>query len=422
MNNSTSCISEKLAKLIRCQTVTVRNGNNYSAFGEIHALLPKLYPNVFATMNLEIIGGYSMVLRWSGSDKTAKPILFCAHLDVVPAGEDWTKNPFGGEIENGKIYGSGTIDMKNILACLLESAEDLIGEGFIPKQDIYFAFGHDEEIGGFEGAGKIAQYFNENEIKFAMVVDEGGFIGEVNRQKIARIAVAEKGILNLVLTAKDGGGHASVPPEKSALGRLSEAVSRIESNKSPLVLIDVVRDYFAVIMPDCDFENLQELSKKRDYNALLRTTAVATMMQAGHAHNVLPKIATANINVRLMPGEKAVDYYGFVCDLISDLDVEIAMNVLRETDKISDYKSETFKQFCNISKEIFVDAKPVPYLMTGSTDSSFYEPLTDNIYKFCPFELEKNQFSTIHAADEYVTQKSLHGAVLFYKKLMQAKW
>ena len=417
--------AENLAKIIQCQTVSVSNGDDYSAFAQIHTLLQKLYPNVFSVMNFTKINDYSIILRWSSSQKSAKPVLYCAHLDVVPAGEGWTKSPFGGEICNGKIYGRGALDMKNTLACLLESAESLITTGFTPRQDIYFAFGHDEELGGFNGAANVAKYFAENNIKFEMILDELGFISTENDRKIARIGVSEKGISNFTLTARDDGGHASTPAQSTALGRLSEAIVRIEKNQPPIKLTPLAKDYFSAICPEINLENadeLQKLSQNAMHNALLRTTAATTIMKGGHRHNVLPKIATANVNVRLLQGTTSDEYYEFLQDLISDLDIEITARKMKEAIKVSDYKSEIYKKFSGIVKDFFADAIPVPHLMTGSTDSSFYENLSENIYRFCPFELEKGQYETIHAADEYVRVDSLQTAIEFYKSVMKTEW
>jgi len=428
---------DSLSLLIRCPTVSISEPDgDYIAFTALHRVLPYRYPHIFNTMTIETVNTHSLVLRWRGSIPNADPLLFCAHLDVVPAGEDWQEDPFGGNRSGGNIYGRGALDVKNILVCLLEAAESLIAEGFVPESDIYFAFGHDEEIGGQHGAGEIIKYFTQKNLRFAMVLDEGGFISAHRGQHIAEIGVAEKGIMNLNLRCRDKGGHASMPPQQSALGRLSEALSRLESCQPTPHLTPLTEDYFLTIAGMLTKRQRFALANRAvmsrqlrkaltvhpQYNALLRTTAVATMASSGQAHNVLPKVAEATVNVRLLTGMSSHEYLAFAQRLTADLDVEMTMDKMKEPGIVSEYHDTTFDKLANAVRDTFGPITVAPYLMVGSTDANYYEPLSNHVYRFGPFAVTAAQRATIHAADEYISEQSLGTAVLFYRTLMAQGW
>jgi len=429
--------AESLSQVLRCPTVSVKPTESYpdyTAFTTQRHVLEERYPLVFAKMQLTTVAEHSFVLHWHGKNSDKLPLLFCAHLDVVPAGEDWTYDPFGGERANGNIYGRGAIDIKNLLCCLLEAAELQLADGITPEQDIYFAFGHDEEIGGKEGAAAIAGYFTEQNIEFDIVLDEGGFIYQTgDNPPIAQIAVAEKGIMNLTITARDAGGHASIPTAKhSALGRLSEALVRLEANQMPAKFTPLTTAYFTKIAGTLTKKQRYYLANRKlfkrralkiftqlpAHNAMMRTTAVATVAQSGDALNVLPKMAIGHVNVRLLTGTSSDEYIAFAKALISDLDVEITAAKQKEPGIVSEYGDDAFNSLASTIRDVYGNIIVAPYLMVASTDAAYYEPLSRHVYRFCPFVIDRAQHATMHAADEFVQEESLGRAVLFYRKLM----
>ena len=202
------------------------------------------------------------VLFIIGKEQIAQkaPVLFLAHYDVVPAEEStlnqWTHSPFSGYIDNEWIWGRGAIDNKSQVMSLLEATEKLLKENFIPRQDIYFAFGHDEEIGGENGALKIAEYLKTKNLEFAMLLDEGGImVKDVFpgiTKTIAFIATAEKGDMNIEMAVFDKGGHSSIPPKETAIDILSKAIIKLNKHPMPARMQEPTVEMFNILAPHFD--------------------------------------------------------------------------------------------------------------------------------------------------------------------------
>ncbi len=429
--------ADSLSLMVRCPTVSVPDGKgDFVAFDVMLRFLKLVYPLCFARMKLDLVNDYSIMLHWKGKNSKLEPLLFCAHLDVVPAGEGWSHDPFGGDQSGGYVHGRGTLDVKSAMVCLLESAEQLLAEGYTPENDIYFAFGHDEEIGGRHGAAAMARRFAHRGLRFAMVLDEGGFCMKHGEQYVAQVGVAEKGMMNLRLSCRDDGGHAATPPKHTALGRLAEAISRIEACQPKPRLTTLTRDYYTAVAATLPHKQRFWLANSRLFgralirslatepadNALLRTTAVPTVAQGGDTPNVLPRTAEAVVNVRLLTGDSSQHFLDYIKRLTSDLRVEI--NVLRaqEPSLVSRYNDRVFFQLTESIQDVLGPVTVAPYLMAGATDASKYEQLSYHTYRYCPFVLSKANHATIHAANERIQDKALGCAVLFYRSLMSKTW
>ena len=209
-------------------------------FLALHEYLKETFPKVHSGLTKETINDYSLLYTWKGSDETLKPILLMAHLDVVPvepASEaDWQHPPFEGQIQDGYIWGRGALDDKAGVMGLLEAVETLLAEGFRPKRTIYLAFGHDEELGGPNGAAKIAELLLSRKVELDYVLDEGLIIANgilPVSKPVALIGIAEKGFVSLELSVETEGGHSSMPPPNTAIGILSEAVNKLEEGQMP---------------------------------------------------------------------------------------------------------------------------------------------------------------------------------------------
>ena len=197
---------QKLARLIRIPTVswTDKGKIDISAFREFQKTLETLFPLVHKNMAPETLSDFALLYHWKGSDPTLKPVLFLAHYDVVPAeekGEElWQEPPFSGKIDEGVLWGRGTLDIKVQLAMLMETAESLLKQNFQPQRDIWFAFGGDEEIAGLEGAGVLSKDLASRNLEFEFIMDEGGIIARdqlafLRGKPAALIGMAEKGFV-----------------------------------------------------------------------------------------------------------------------------------------------------------------------------------------------------------------------------------
>ena len=312
-----------LAELVRCRTVSYYDHSleDDAEFEKLIALLPDLYPNVMKTCSFTRMEDRALLFKWKGSSD-GDPAVLMAHYDVVPVNEElWEKPAFEALIEDGVMWGRGTLDTKVTFNGILSAAESLIGKGFVPESDIYFAFSGGEEVSG-EGAVHIVDWFIEQGIKPAMVLDEGGGVVENVFPGVkvpsAMIGIAEKGMLNLEYTVSSGGGHASAPAPHTPVGKLAKACVRVESHPFKAHLTKPVLDMFdtlgrhSTFVYKLIFANLWCFSGVLDLicrmsggelNALVRTTVAFTQMSGSQAPNVIPPEAKMVSNSRLNPAD-----------------------------------------------------------------------------------------------------------------------
>ena len=304
------------------------------AFLGLHAYLEKMYPLLHKTLERETVNEYSLLYRWKGSGSNKKPFLMMAHMDVVPVEEatagDWPHEAFSGDIADGYVWGRGAIDMKGQVACIFESVEHLLREGFAPKRDVYIAIGHDEESMGRFGAISIVERLKEKGVRLDYVIDEGGVVMDgkmlgINAM-VATIGVCEKGYADIRLTAKSAGGHASRPPKETAVGTLAKAIVAIEKHQMKSSLNGPLRAMLAAVGGYMKFPLnviasnlfitkpllLKGLAAGSTGAAMVRTTAAPTMLRGSSAPNVLADRAEAVVNFRIAPGETVDDVLAHV--------------------------------------------------------------------------------------------------------------
>jgi len=257
-----AAVAQRLAAAVRIPTVSHEKLElvDPEPFDLLLALLKTQYPHVFSSLLVETVNTHSLLMFWKGSESELDPVLYTSHLDVVPADpatlERWTVPPFSGEIQDGFVWGRGTLDIKSQVIAILEAVNDLLNSGFTPRRGIFLAFGADEEVGGQRGAKAIAKLLQDRGVHLAALLDEGGSMLEGVipgvELPVALLGNAEKGYLSLKLWVEANPGHSSTPPEESAIGILARAIDRLEQNRLP-VHLEVLVEMYRALGPTVDF-------------------------------------------------------------------------------------------------------------------------------------------------------------------------
>ncbi|MBR9922315.1 MAG: M20/M25/M40 family metallo-hydrolase [Bacteroidetes bacterium] len=435
-------LANRFARALKYPTISSGNWVDTSAFRRMDTLLQKQFPLAHKQLDFERVNEFSRIYRWPGTDALLDPVLLIAHLDVVPADSvAWTEGPFSGTVKDGYIWGRGALDDKLSAWALLESVEKLLQEGFQPERSIYLAFGHDEETSGAMGAGSIAARFKEEGRQFAFVLDEGLVILENALdgldKPVAMIGIAEKGICNYNLIVQlEEGGHAMMPPPETAVGILSAAIDKLQKNPFPPEIDGAVSHFFDYVGPEMSLfqktvianrwltESLliSNLEKDPAANALLRTTIAPTMLRGGVRSNVLPTKATAKVNVRILPGqtiESVRDHFQAVMDdprVKVQLDTSISYNNPSGISEVDVFGFQLIQRTC---LEIYPEVVVAPSLVIGYTDSRQYQDLSDQIYRFCPVQIDRSDLTRIHGIDERLAVDDYLNLIRFYHQLIR---
>ncbi len=444
----------RFAELIRCRTVhPEKAGENwlpddYSEFVRFRKLLEKFYPSVHQKMERELVNEHSLLYRWPGQN-SEQPTVLMAHYDVVPAeGEQWRYPPFSGEMIEDQVWGRGSLDTKSTLFGIMEAAEFHIKNSFTPNQDLYICFGHDEETMG-AGAPAIVELLKSRNISPEMVIDEGGAIVEGVfpgiKKPVAVVGLAEKGLTDIEVMLEGSGGHASTPDRINPLAVISKIILQIEKNPFPALLPVEVREMFAVLgkqMPFAMriiFANLWCFKPLlmavlpllgREMNALCRTTCVFTMAEASKAANVIPDRARVVANLRLAATE--------TCDQALEYITSQAMQAAGKAQKAKDpiklsvrrlyghnaspstsLESAAYKKLAGVVNAVFQNVLVTPYIMLGASDSRHFCAICDQVIRFSPLKMSKEELRSIHGINEKINLEQLRGVVAFYYNLIR---
>ncbi len=426
---------ENLRDMIRCRTVL--DGERYSEFEKFRRLLTERYPNIASSCERKRFDKTAVLYRWRG-ESAENPTVLMSHYDVVPAQQElWSRDAFAAELVDGVIYGRGTLDTKATLCSIMEAADRLISEGFVPKNDIYLAFSGDEEIAG-DGQPCVVEYFKQNSIKPALVLDEGGavmsgvFPGVVGKSTL--IGISEKGQLNVNLTVESKGGHASSPPRRTPVTDLAAAVISLQKHPFKLRFNPATRAMFDTLGRHSSFgyriifANLWLFSPVLDLfgrmsggslNALLRTSCAFTVMRGSDANNVIPPKASITANLRIINGETVESAIEHLKKHVSRYDVKIDLIAGEDPCKISSIDNEAWDRVCETITDCWPKSIIAPYLMYAASDSRHYAKISDNVYRFSVLEMTKEQLNTIHGNDEHITLEQLTRMVEFYIRLIK---
>lgn len=429
---------DSLTEAIRLPTISAEVDTWREGFAD---LLARRFPRTWDGCEVEPVGDGSWLLRWPGSDAAARPVLLMAHQDVVPAEEDaWPHPPFDAVQAGGFLWGRGALDDKGGLVAILEAVESLMEEGHTPSRDLYLFLGHDEETGG-SGAAAAADLLVSRGVRLEVVLDEGGFVLTDPplpgvSTPLGLIGIAEKGTLDVELVAEADPGHSSLPPRSTAVGRLAEAIRRVERRPMPArleairPLLEEVADQAAPRL-GIAYRNLPRLAPLAERllasdpstNALIRTTVAPTMLRAGERPNVLPSTARAVLNVRILPGDSVDLVLDHLREVVGDraLVRPLAGGTRSEPGPVADHASAAYRSLADLIEELFPGTVAAPWVLVGATDSRHLAPLAEQVLRFRPFRIAAADRARIHGHGERIHLGDVGPAVELHRRLIQ-RW
>ena len=439
---------ERLAHAIRIPTISedvMKMADN--PFDQFNVYLPEAFPEVYASMDTLTVNKYGLLFRWKGKDSSRHPILFLAHYDVVPVAgyesEDdslqlgWDYPPFSGAVANERLYGRGALDAKSMLTAQMEAATALLADSFMPEQDIWFAYGFDEETGGTEGAARMVEYFKQQHITFDAVYDEGsvvvapGFAGIGH--PLALVGVAEKGFCTLNITVRGMGGHSSMPPRKSSLVLAAEIIEKLNSKQLPAEITPPIASFLDRVGGGMNFMSrltianqwllekplINVLENSRVTNALIRTTTAITMAKGSDAANVLSSFAGITVNFRILTGQTVEDVVNHVKHICAGYDVDIEVEMARQPSTPSSEDTPAFRAIKGSMAKLYPEAVVAAYIALTGTDAQKYEAVSSNVYRIMPVLIDEDEQRSIHNENEYISLENYGKMIAYYKDLMR---
>jgi carboxypeptidase PM20D1 len=440
----------RLSEAVRLRTVSAYEDPkaNLDQFQSLHTLIEQRFPRVHAALTREVVGDLSLLYTWKGSKPDAKPIMLFAHQDVVPIAPGtekvWEQEPFSGIVKDGYVWGRGSWDNKGNLMSQLEAVETLLTSGFTPERTVYLFFGADEELGGNRGAGTAASLFKERRIHLEMILDEGLLITDGVlaglKKPAALIGVAEKGYTSIVMKFTAAPGHSSQPPAKgtSAIGMMAAAIKRLDDHQLPAGIRGVAEEMFETLAPEMSgfgrvaLSNLwlfgplvqNQLEAGATTNAMLRTTTAPTLAHAGNKDNVLPGVAEATVNFRIIPGETRSSVMAHVQAEVEQIapkeryELYVVPNHSGEPSKVAPTSSAQYHLLRTTIQEVFPGVLVAPGLMIAGTDSKFFDEVSEHIFKFSPVVAKPEDLPRFHGTNERVAVSNYADAIRFYHRLI----
>lgn len=429
--------AERLAEALRFKTITVAAGDprpgSEGPWLALHDWLEATYPAAHGIMTKELVADYTLLYTWQGSDPSLAPLLMMAHQDVVPVNigteGDWDAPPFAGEIQDGFIYGRGTIDDKGSMVAQMEAVEALVASGFRPRRTVHFLFGHDEEVSGSGAAAGVA-LLRERGVSPVMALDEGFMIVDpspLTGAPMAFIGVAEKGYVTVSITAVAEGGHSSTPPRDSAAVRLSRALVALDDNQMPADFgASPVKELFAASADDMPFTQRMALANLWLFggvvedqmagipaaNAMIRTTTAPTMLVGSAKENVLAQRATAVVNFRIHPSDTEEDVLAHVERVtagIEGLVIEKGRGGIRGpgASPVSATDNYAYGVLAAVASRAGDGAAVAPGLVLGATDGRYATAITDSVYRFMPAVMSPEDLTGFHGTNERISVENM---------------
>jgi carboxypeptidase PM20D1 len=427
---------EVFRDLLRVPTVSSRDAESWdhAAFEAFHEALRRHFPLLHDKLELTRIGRHGLLFHWPGAS-AARPVVLMAHIDVVPVEGTWRHPPFGAVVEDGVVWGRGTLDCKGSLTAICGSVEDLLAAGHIPAQDVWLSFGYDEEVAGV-AAELAVEELSRRGVRPWLVLDEGGAVAHQVLPgvpvPVAAIGVTEKGVASIELRVDGRGGHASTPARMGPTARLARAITRLDRRPMPPRAPDAAIEMMRRASQHATGPMRRALSAGVRSRALLsrmlaaagpeaaamvRTTFAVTTLSGSPALNVVAATATAGVNIRILVGDTMAGAVTHIRKVIRDDQVRISVIHDGEASPESPL-DDAFRLLETITTEHYPGVVTSPYVMMAATDARHFTRICRRVYRFTPFEMTKQQRAAIHSYDENITVASFRTGIDWYRTLI----
>ncbi|WP_067572821.1 M20/M25/M40 family metallo-hydrolase [Nocardia acidivorans] len=434
--------AERLGAALRCVTIAREDPaeTDTREFDRLAAHLEACFPRVHRQLELETFG-HARLYRWAGANPGTPErgaAILLGHMDVVPVDDEqgWTHPPFAGVVDDEFIWGRGAIDDKSRVLAILEAVESALAAGVQPSGTVYLAFGHDEEVFGIEGAGRMSAHLRAAGVRAELLLDEGGVIttGVATgvAAPVATIMVGEKGFATVRLSVTAVGGHSSMPGRQTAVGRLARAVARLQDHPFPLRLTPVTLDMLARLRsvmsePHRTLLGLvgvagpavaRVLAASPTTEALVRTTTAPTMIHGGVRPNVLPQRAEAFVNFRILPGDSVDGVLAHCRRVIRDEQVRIKLVGTASEPSPDPAAGPLFDLIADLTRAVVPGAAVTVGMVPGATDSRYYDDLAVTRCNFAPIVLTAHDLERIHGTDERLARADYARLISFNRRLI----
>ncbi len=425
-------------KLIACATVSVKGSHDDTEFAKFRAVLEEEFPLIHSSCEKMRFGDGCLVYKLSGADES-RNILLMSHHDVVPATEKetWTYPPFSGTIADGKIWGRGTQDTKGSFYGELAALEQLLARGFRPKCNVWLASSCNEETSG-NGIPSARDWFRQQGITFDVILDEGGAvidppIGGMNCGKCAMVAIHEKGVHDLVLTAETASSHGSLTSGTKATPteRMAAFITEV-SKKPPFIrrLNDQVRGMFEAMAPYAGTPMKILLSNLWCFGPLLVKVLPKLSAQAGgligttvQFNDVVSSekglLCTAKVTLRSVDDKDVAVDIENLRKVAQKYGITVKLGDRQEFHKPADPTLPPFEILSKCVEEIFPDSPVIPYILPAGTDARTLTDVCNCVLRFAPVRMSKEQLGSIHSSNENIDISALGSCVAFYRRFLE---
>lgn len=427
---------EIFKELIEIPTVEGRDRTVEAA----EAMADRLIGAGFPAEDVQVVGPEpqlgSLVARYRGTGEGGDPILLMAHIDVVPAlREDWSFEPFVFREDDGYFYGRGTTDNKAGAAHLVANFIRLKEEGFVPSRDLIILLSADEETTGASVTWLVNERRDLVDAEFALNTDAGGGVLKDGKPHIFTVQASEKVYLTFQLEVKNPGGHSSIPVDDNAIYRLTMGLARLSEFAFPIEPNEITRTYFAryAQFEEGETAELMEATANGDsaaaarlaslepyWNAMLRTTCVATRLAAGHADNALPQTAQAVVNCRMLPGKAPDDVEAELRRVLGDQEIVLTRLDEPTASPPSPLTPEVMETLGALVEELFPGAPVIPTMSTGATDGLYVRNGGIPVYGVSAMLEDEEEEVRAHGRDERLSTRAFYEALEFWYRMLKA--